>query len=163
MSEYLGEYIVSLTPKTFSDLRFHRHEEIVRCRDCVHWATEARFTGMCVGKRLDPDGFCVWGERQEEGGAMSMKLSAEQVRDANMKDEPTVFGMTLDEILQMIKRDAERDRTCELDGTIKWDHGTPGPYWQHELSCGHVITTTEPEPPNYCEECGAKIVVPHDN
>ena len=36
MSEYIGEYVVSLTPKTFTDLRFHRHEKIVRCRDCRH-------------------------------------------------------------------------------------------------------------------------------
>lgn len=38
-------------------------EEIVRCRDCEYWATEARFTGMCVGKQFNPDGFCKWGER----------------------------------------------------------------------------------------------------
>ena len=41
--------------------------EIVRCRDCAHWATEARFTGMCVGKQFKPDGFCAWGERKESG------------------------------------------------------------------------------------------------
>ena len=42
-------------------------EEIVRCRDCKHWATEARFTGMCVGKRFNPDGFCAWSERKKDG------------------------------------------------------------------------------------------------
>lgn len=39
-------------------------EPIVRCRDCKHWATEKRFTGMCVGKRFNPDGYCAWGERR---------------------------------------------------------------------------------------------------
>lgn len=37
-------------------------ERIVRCKDCVYWATEERFTGKCVGKRFNPDGFCAWGE-----------------------------------------------------------------------------------------------------
>lgn len=40
-----------------------QREEIVRCKDCAYWATEARFTGMCVGKRFNPDGFCAWGEK----------------------------------------------------------------------------------------------------
>ena len=56
------------------------------------------------------------------------------------------------------KWNTRAERTCELDGTIKWDWDVCGPYWQHELSCGHVVTTTEPEPPKYCEECGARVV-----
>ena len=40
-------------------------EEIVRCRDCAHWATEARWTGYCIGKEFDADGFCKWGERKD--------------------------------------------------------------------------------------------------
>lgn len=43
------------------------HERIARCRDCAHWATEARFTGMCIGKRFNPDGFCAWAKRKEDG------------------------------------------------------------------------------------------------
>ena len=41
-------------------------EELVRCRDCAKWATEGRFTGMCVGMQLNPDGFCAWAERRKE-------------------------------------------------------------------------------------------------
>jgi len=41
-----------------------KFNELVRCKDCVYWATEARFTGMCVGKQFNPDGFCAWGERK---------------------------------------------------------------------------------------------------
>lgn len=41
-------------------------EEVVRCRDCAHWATETKFTGMCVGKQFNPDGFCAWSEKKEE-------------------------------------------------------------------------------------------------
>lgn len=48
--------------------------------------------------------------------------------------------------------------TCEVDGTVKWDWDICGPYWQHELSCGHTVMTSEPEPPKYCPECGRKVV-----
>lgn len=47
--------------------------------------------------------------------------------------------------------------TCECVGTIKWEWGVPPTHYEHELSCGHVITSTEAEPPNYCEVCGAKV------
>lgn len=86
MSEYIGEYVVSLTAKTFTDLRSHRHEQIVRCRDCKHarhesnwqpdkrrkpidlWLCEAEW---CEGLEGDspcvkPDGFCAWGERKDD-------------------------------------------------------------------------------------------------
>ena len=48
-------------------LDFDGMPEIVRCRDCRHWATERRFTFGCVGKsgKPDPDGYCAWGERRE--------------------------------------------------------------------------------------------------
>ena len=51
------------------------------------------------------------------------------------------------------------ERTCELNGTISWEwHTTSTTFYTHSLSCGHNITTTEPQPPNYCEECGARVV-----
>lgn len=50
------------------------------------------------------------------------------------------------------------ERTCELDGTISWEwQAASTTFYTHSLSCGHDVTTTEPEPPNYCEECGAKV------
>ncbi len=49
---------------------------------------------------------------------------------------------------------ARAERTCERDGTIPWRG--PAVCYEHELSC-HVVTTTDPEPPNFCEECGAKV------
>lgn len=76
MSEYVGEYVVSLTAKTFTDLRFHRHEEIVRCRDCEYYDGEPDLDssepkcwrdpdhkGTPIWTR--PDGFCAWGERRD--------------------------------------------------------------------------------------------------
>ena len=50
------------------------------------------------------------------------------------------------------------ERTCECDGTISWEWTGPTTYYEHELSCGHVITSVDNEPPNYCEECGARVI-----
>lgn len=46
---------------------------------------------------------------------------------------------------------------CEVDTSFTWDRPFCDPYWEHELSCGHTITTMEPELPNYCPECGRRI------
>lgn len=46
---------------------------------------------------------------------------------------------------------------CECDGTIEWQWTGPTTYYEHELSCGHVITSVDNEPPKFCEECGAKV------
>lgn len=47
---------------------------------------------------------------------------------------------------------------CKVESTTKWDWDRCEPYWEHGLSCGHTVTTMEPEPPNYCPECGAKVM-----
>ncbi|HAM16723.1 MAG TPA: hypothetical protein DCP91_12880 [Eggerthellaceae bacterium] len=53
----------------------------------------------------------------------------------------------------------KRVRTSELNGTISWEwQATSTTFYTHSLSCGHDVTTTEPEPPNHCEECGAKVM-----
>lgn len=66
-------------------------------------------------------------------------------------------AMTPDELTEAWNTRAER--TCELDGTISWEwQAASTTFYTHSLSCGHDVTTTEQEPPNYCEECGAKVV-----
>lgn len=48
------------------------------------------------------------------------------------------------------------ERTCEELGSIRiWQECD---VWSHELSCGHEIDTLDIEPPNYCPNCGAKVV-----
>lgn len=48
------------------------------------------------------------------------------------------------------------ERTCEELGSIRiWQECY---VWSHELSCGHEVDTLDMEPPNYCPECGAKVV-----
>lgn len=46
---------------------------------------------------------------------------------------------------------------CKVESTTKWDWDRCEPYWVHELSCGHTVTTMEPEPPSYCPECGRQV------
>lgn len=48
--------------------------------------------------------------------------------------------------------------TGECDKTISWVWTGPTTYYSHELSCGHVITSVDKEPPRYCEECGRKVI-----
>ena len=48
------------------------------------------------------------------------------------------------------------ERTCKEYGSIRvWQSCN---VWSHELSCGHEVDTLESEPPNYCPNCGAKVV-----
>lgn len=50
------------------------------------------------------------------------------------------------------------DPTCEVVGTTS-EEGLYGPtIFHHELSCGHTCDTVRPEPPNHCDECGARVV-----
>ncbi len=72
MSEYIGEYIVNLTDKLYTDLRAYRREEITRCRDCER-SEETPFKWFChrssmfdsAGFPVEPDGFCAWGVRRD--------------------------------------------------------------------------------------------------
>ena len=50
------------------------------------------------------------------------------------------------------------DPTCHLVGTTlqTWTDGTHAFY--HELSCGHTCETVWAKPPEYCHECGARVV-----
>lgn len=66
----------------------------------------------------------------------------------------TVFGMTLDEVRQMMKRDAERERTCK-------NTDDEFPYFQcSECGCYAVVGygNSGDGLPNYCPSCGAKVV-----
>lgn len=82
MSEYIGEYVVSLTAKTFTDLRFHRHEEIVRCRDCVNYKPYKTYRHGTMNRcydesgnthRRDENDFCSLGERKTDAHAERLR------------------------------------------------------------------------------------------
>ena len=38
--------------------------EIVRCKDCKHWDKEIMYCNH-TGMQIEPDGYCVYGERKE--------------------------------------------------------------------------------------------------
>ena len=49
------------------------------------------------------------------------------------------------------------DPTCYVVGTISCDW--PGDsIYRHDLSCGHTCETSWPEPPAFCDQCGARVV-----
>ena len=50
---------------------YEKREEIVRCKDCVHFERTAR-NGICHRSEFlpmwaEPGGFCAWGKRKEGG------------------------------------------------------------------------------------------------
>lgn len=50
------------------------------------------------------------------------------------------------------------DPTCHVVGTISQDWSDGSTVYVHELSCGHTRETSLPEPPAFCDECGARVV-----
>lgn len=53
-----------------------QREEVVRCRDCKHyseheWILVTDVSDVCHffgnGVKVEPDGFCKWGERRDDG------------------------------------------------------------------------------------------------
>ena len=51
-----------------------------------------------------------------------------------------------------------RERVCEVVSTISMDWSDGSTVYWHELSCGHTRETRLPEPPAFCDECGARVV-----
>lgn len=47
--------------------------------------------------------------------------------------------------------------TCYVVSTISYDW-LDGTEYSHELSCGHTCNTDSPEPPAFCDQCGARVV-----
>ena len=55
-------------------------------------------------------------------------------------------------------RQAMKKLMCEVDNTISWTLNGWTKFYEYRLSCGHVIRSTEKEPPSYCDVCGAKVM-----
>lgn len=83
---------------------------------------------------------------------------------ARVVDETTEEHMpyyTHDELLAEIRAindEWAQERTCRVDGSISYDWTGASTTYEHNLTCGHMVTTDDPEPPNYCPECGARVV-----
>lgn len=89
-----------------------------------------------------------------------------------LRDKALLFeGYNNGEISRMLREAADTIETlreklqaatlgsgeCECESSLLWDcyHGRD--FYEHRLSCGHIVTSDFGEPPNYCEECGAKV------
>ena len=110
--------------------------------------------------KLKPCPFCGG-----EAKVNTLKWMGGYTATALCKNEPNAHYLNIwdEDEAKAVERITEAwntraERTCEVDGTIEWRWTGPTTYYEHELSCGHVITSTEKEPPNYCEVCGAKVV-----
>ncbi len=118
------------------------------------WTVLCRECASSVGfEQTEAEAIAAWNAR-----ATDVTLTAEQVCKAVYAH--SIHADCTDADWQAIadELNARAERTCECDGTISWEWTGPTRYYEHELSCGHVITSTEKEPPNYCEVCGAKAV-----
>lgn len=51
-----------------------------------------------------------------------------------------------------------RERVCEVVSTISMEWSDGSTVYVHKLSCGHTRETSLPEPPAFCDECGARVV-----
>lgn len=64
MAEYVFE-IDESRADALGNMPCKRREEIVRCRDCDAYGQLDGFCDM-LQRRVTPDGFCAWGERDEK-------------------------------------------------------------------------------------------------
>lgn len=65
MCDYLGEYIIEIRDDDSGLIK----EKIVRCRDCIDGAndgTKCTRTSILHPSKVEPDGFCKWGERKHD-------------------------------------------------------------------------------------------------
>lgn len=71
----MSEYIIN-TDDTYKDDIYTTYGEIVRCRDCRHynektyewvngWTRTYTTCALFDGCRVEPTGFCKWGERRD--------------------------------------------------------------------------------------------------
>ena len=70
MAEYVFE-IDETRSDAMGNMPCERREEVVRCRDCVHWRKpndyeRSKCTGAMAFVEPTPEGFCAWGKREEE-------------------------------------------------------------------------------------------------
>lgn len=131
-------------------------DELTSCPFCGSgWLYETRRNGYCDET---PTMFCnsckavvTWEQVEEEGVNDETRTF---VREHWNTRAQTVFGMTLDEVRQMMKRDAERERTCRnVDDEF--------PFFKcSECGCNAVVGygSSGDGLPNYCPNCGAKVI-----
>lgn len=68
MSEYIIEIPDYVPPFDPAVRAVSLGEEVVRCRDCKHFATNIHgsYCKKSISTTSDPNGFCAWGERRAD-------------------------------------------------------------------------------------------------
>lgn len=69
MSERRQAYEAGSRNRMVWTARAFHSEEIVRCRDCIRYSLDDYGNTWCayVASAVQPDDFCSWGERREDG------------------------------------------------------------------------------------------------
>jgi hypothetical protein len=96
-------------------------------------------------------------ERKEDGTIsciVSFDSSAvsEYIRGAARDMSEKIDAVIMDELMRI--NGYVPERTCKVVGTVRNARGE----YEHELSCGHTAVTRYVDAPNYCEECGCRVV-----
>ena len=84
-----------------------------------------------------------------------LHLAGEPVADGSL-----VVDMLTPEQAIAATLNSRAGRTCKPIGTIRYDYegGYAGFEYETELSCGHKWRDSYGDYPNYCPNCGAKVV-----
>jgi len=77
----------------------------------------------------------------------------------------TIFGMQVCARDEIELRNGMRhlagliDPTCHVVGTNSYDWSYGSETYMYHLSCGHAVYTYWEDPPTFCPDCGARLVV----
>ena len=65
----MAEYIFEIIKDSDGVDCYIKRGEVVRCKDCKYYEETDEDVGTCllVQAGADPDGFCAWAERREDG------------------------------------------------------------------------------------------------
>lgn len=128
------------------------YDELLRCLE-NDWHIRASWDGL---RKF----WCI--ELTDEGvrmrDAAHGTLTADQVRKTVAKhwQEPELshdWQAVADEL------NARDERTCRIKSKIFIEgEYVPSPYYEYEMGCGGQFRWDDPEPPNCCPNCGAKVV-----
>lgn len=119
--------------------------------------SDYRFTACVPKPKIETE--------KKPDGSFSMYASydASEVRDFAQRiarDMNEKLGVELiDELLRL--NGYVPERTCHVVSTIQRESYIEGQTvfeYEHELSCGHIATSGYKAPPNYCFECGARVI-----
>ena len=104
----------------------------------------------------------AWNSRAEHG-----TLTAEQVRKA-AKSNSRKYKSPVDDGIWMKEYDwqaiadelnSRAERTCKIESSYLNDFASNHECWyEFEMQCGYMFTWDDMELPNYCPNCGAKVV-----